>query len=379
MFTNFNPISTMNLRPTRLTTLLATLGLTVSASPLFAGLKDGMKEGTPDLQSIGALTFGPEGILFAADPKGAAIFALACEKADAGTAGKIEKLDAKIAATLGTTVDNILIEDLAVNPEDSAVYVSVSRGRGPDAKPVLLRVAGAEVAVVSLEKATFSKAPLADAPEDKEVGEGRRRENRRLSSITDMAWINGMLAVAGLSNEEFASTLRVLDFPFTGTQKGSSVEIYHAAHGATETHSPIRTLVPMDIAGEASIVASYTCTPLVVIPVKQIEPKAKITGKTIAELGNRNKPLDMIEYEKDGGRYILMANSARGIMKVNTKGIDKAESITEPVPGGGSKGLPYETIEAWKGVTQLAKLGEKQAVILQQDDAGQHLATVELP
>jgi hypothetical protein len=369
----------MNLLPNRSTTLFTALGLTLFASSLFAGLKDGMKEGAAEFQSIGALAFGPEGILFAADPKGAAVFAIACESGKGETAPKIEMIDAKIAATLGTTTEHILIEDLAVNPADGTVYVSVSRGLGPDAKPVLVRVSGDAVGVVALEKVLFSKAPLTDAPDDKEVGEGRRRENQRLSSITDMAWINGMLAVAGLSNEEFASTLRVLDFPFTGTQKGSSVEIYHAAHGREETQSPIRTLVPMDIAGEASIVASYTCTPLVVIPVKQIEPKAKITGKTIAELGNHNKPLDMIEYEKDGQRFILMANSARGIMKVDTKGIDTAEGLTEPVRDGGTKGLPYETIKEWEGVTQLAKLNEKQAVILRQDDKGQHLVIVALP
>jgi len=135
----------------------------------------------------------------------------------------------------------------------------------------------------------------------------------------------------------------------------------------------------MDIAGEASIVASFTCTPLVVIPVKRIEPKAHIKGTTIAELGNRNKPLDMIEYEKDGGRFILMANSARGIMKVDTKGIDSAEPLTEPVAGGESKGQPYETVEDWKGVTQLAKLDATKAVVILQDDAGQHLAILELP
>ena len=360
----------MKLHQARIATLA---GLCLAATtPLRADLKEGMKEGAPDLQSIGALTFGPQGILFVADPKGAAVFAIDLGMAEGGMR-TVQEIDGKIAALLGTTRENIVIEDLAVDQLNAGVYLSVSRGRGPEAKPALVRAGKDGLELVDLEKVRFSKAPLADAPEDKEVGEGRRRENRRLSSITDMAWVNGMLAVAGLSNEEFASTLRVLDFPFTGTQKGSSVEIYHAAHGATETHSPIRTLVPMDIAGEASIVASYTCTPLVVIPVKQIEPKAKITGKTIAELGNRNKPLDMIEYEKDGKRFILMANSARGIMKVDANGLAEAEALTEPVRGGGAEGVGYETIEGWEGVMQLAKLDETDALIIRQDEAGLHL------
>ena len=337
-----------------------------------------MKEGALELKSIGALAFGPEGILFAADPKGASVYAI-----DTGTAAgkaelsKIEKLDQKIAAALGTNSDGIIIEDLAVNPASQAVYVSVSRGRGPDAEPALIKVAGGKIDVLSLDKVSFSRAELSNAPEDKVVGEGRRRRNNRTSSVTDMAWLDGKLVVAGLSNEEFASTLRVIDFPFSGKEAASSVEIYHGAHGKLETHSPIRTLLPLEIEGEPNIVASYTCTPLVTFPVKQIQPKAHIKGNTIAELGNRNRPLDMIEYEKGGKQFILMANSSRGIMKIGTEGIGKIESISERIRG--TAGASYDTIEAWEGVTQLAKLNATQAVIIQKDDDGQHLAPVALP
>ena len=58
------------------------LGLAVVAALAFAGvaradLTEGMKKGTPDIKSISALTFGPEGILFVGDPQGAALFAIA--------------------------------------------------------------------------------------------------------------------------------------------------------------------------------------------------------------------------------------------------------------------------------------------------------------
>ncbi|MGK0185251.1 MAG: hypothetical protein ACI9R3_001027 [Verrucomicrobiales bacterium] len=361
--------------------ILAGITLLATTAPIFAGVKDGMKAGTPALKSIGALAFGPEGILFAADPKGAAIIAIDSSSISANAtptqAAKIEKLDQKIAAALGTDADGITIEDLAVNPVSHAAYVSVSRGKGPDAKPALILISGVKVEPLTLENVKFSSAELSDAPEDKEVGEGRRRQNRRTSSITDMAWIDGKLAVAGLSNEEFASTLRVLDFPFDGTSAASSVEIFHGAHGKMETHSPIRTLLPLDIEGEPNIVASYTCTPLVTIPVKQIKTDAHITGKTIAELGNRNRPLDMIDYKKDGKHFILMANSARGIMKIGTAGMADAATLSERVSD--TAGVGYDTIDDWKGVTQLAKLDATQAIIIQSDDAGQHLVPVALP
>lgn len=360
------------------TAAVATAGIFAIGSPLHAGLKDGMKEGAPKLKSIGALAFGPEGILFAADPKGAAVFAIDTASASkSADLAKIEKLDQKIAAALGTTAEGILIEDLAVDPDSQTVFVSVSRGKGPDAQPALVKVADGKIDVLALDKVRFSRAELKNAPEDKEVGQGRRRQNRRTSSITDMAWVDGKLAVAGLSNEEFASTLRVLDFPFDGKQAASSVEIYHGAHGKLETHSPIRTLLPLEISGEPNIVASYTCTPLVTIPVKQIKPKAHIKGSTIAELGNRNRPLDMIEYEKAGKQFILMANSSRGIMKIGTEGIGDITSINERISG--TAGASYDTIENLEGVTQLAKLNAKQGVVIQKDDDGQHLAPIALP
>ncbi len=87
--------------------------------------------------------------------------------------------------------------------------------------------------------------------------------------------------------------------------------------------------MPYEINGEANILAAYTCTPLVKIPMSELQPGQKIKGTTIAELGNMNKPLDMFVYEKGGKNYILMANSKRGVMKITTEGIDKIEAITQ--------------------------------------------------
>lgn len=47
--------------------------LSLLTSPAIAGLTDGMTEGTVTLQSAGPLAFGPEGILFVADTKAAAV------------------------------------------------------------------------------------------------------------------------------------------------------------------------------------------------------------------------------------------------------------------------------------------------------------------
>jgi hypothetical protein len=192
--------------------------------------------------------------------------------------------------------------------------------------------------------------------------------------------VDGRVIVAGLSNEEFSSRLLAIPFPFSETGKGTSIEIYHGAHGRFETKSPVRTFVPFKIAGEQHILASYTCTPLVKFPVSDLKPGTHVKGTTVAELGNRNRPLDMIVYQKGGKDFLLLANSSRGVMKISTEGIGKAESITEPVKDGGTRGQTYDTIGELKGIIQLDSLDKENALVLVQTEGGsQNLQSIALP
>src|SRR5262245_24926077 len=95
---------------------LLTAGL--FAAGVRADLTESLKQGTPDLKSIGPIAFGPDGVLFAGDPQGAALFAIDSGDRSAGAAAavKVEKVDDKVAALLGTDVKQIRINDLAVNP-----------------------------------------------------------------------------------------------------------------------------------------------------------------------------------------------------------------------------------------------------------------------
>ncbi len=354
---------------------LALLGAVLLAGSAAAvDLTAGMKKGTPDLKMAGPLAFGPDGILFIGDPQGAAIFAVATGDTKAGPGGalKVDGIDDKIGAMLGTNAKGILINDLAVNPASGKAYLSVSRGRGPDAAAVLVRVqAGGKVEEFPLKDVPFSKVAL---PNPAPAG------NRgRTQSITKIAFVKDRIFVAGLSNEEFASTLRSIPFPFRTADKGTGIEIWHTAHGRFETASPVRTFLAYTINGEDNLLAAYTCTPLVKIPVSQLKPGERVRGTTIAELGNRNQPLDMIEYQKNGKEFILMANSARGVMKISIEGIDKSQGLTQPIRGGGKAGLPYETIADLKGVVQLDKLDKDHALILTNTPSGMNLDTIALP
>lgn len=358
----------------RFSLIAAALVLALGASNANADLTSSLKKGTPELKSIGTMAFGPEGVLFVADPVAGSIVALATgdTKADGKGAVKAERLNEKIGATLGTSGDGVLINDVKVNPASGNVYISATRGKSADGTPVLVRLDRAgKLSEVTLKDIPFASITL---PNAKTAANARSKE---VESITGLAYIDGQVIVAGLSTEQFASNLRVIPFPFKEADKGASIEIFHGAHGRVETASPVRTFLPFDIAGQTHIVASYTCTPLVKIPVGELKAGNKVKGATVAELGNGNRPLDMVAYKKGGKDYILMANSNRGVMKVDTTGIDKAEPITAKI--NGTAGLKYETVSELKNVVQLDKLDDERAVILVKNGNNFDLDTIPLP
>lgn len=332
-----------------------------------------------ELTSIGPIAFAPGHQLLVSDPKAATIYAFDVSEQSTQGIGidtDIEDLGAKIAALLGTTRDDIRIIDLAVNPEDGQVFLSVQRGQGEDQEQLLMRVqAKGEIKPVFTEELEFTSTTLPNPPQQ---GTGRRGRNRHMESITDLAFVDGRVIIAGLSNEEFASKLRTIAFPFDQAEEGTSIEIYHGKHGRFETNAPVRTFIPYELQGEPCILAAYTCTPLVVIPLSELENGKRVAGKTVAELGNRNRPLDMISYSKGGTNYLLLANSSRGVMKVDLTGLDTQEAIVTPVED--FAGLSYETIEDLQGVVQLDKLDAEHAVVLIQSESGKlRLRTVKLP
>ena len=341
--------------------------------------------GRVELASVGALAFGPDGILFAADPLAAELFAIDTgEKAGKVTAPALEGVTSKVAALLGTTAKDVTIQDLAVHPATGTAYLAVQRGSGLDAWPAILRVSGeGELEELPMEDLRHMSVRLTDAPDEPD-GSSRRQRNQRLESITDLRFLDGKVLIAGLSNEEFASKLRSVTFPFAmdgEVPAGASVEIYHGAHGSWETRAPVRTFVPFEIGGEEHLLAAYTCTPLVKFSMDVFGSEEKVVGTTVAELGSGNVPLDMESYARDGARYLLITNSRRGVMKVSTEGVEGSEGITDPVGGGATAGLTYETVEYLQGVEQMAKLDDDSFVLLmkERDAKEPRLVTVEAP
>jgi hypothetical protein len=359
--------------------LTIALGLTLTARPPASPAAE-MTTGKVSLMSAGAMTFGPAGILFVGDSVGGSVVAIDTGDTKAPAAAAkidVEGVDAKIAAMVGITADQIVVNDLAVNPVSKNVYLSASRGRGPDAMPLIVRVdTSGKITPVSLDNAKHASVSLSDAP----AANGSGRQNQRMQTITDMAYVNGNLMVAGLSNEEWSSALRSIPYPFNAAPKGATLQIWHSSHGQYETQSPIRTFVPYTIAGQSYVLAAYTCTPLVKIPVSSLQPGVKVKGVEIADLGAGNQPLDMVPYKKGGHEYILIANSSFGVVKLKADNLEKYPAINSPTVTDVA-GVPYDKITNLSNVRHLGQIDDSNVVLLmgRQGNGPTNLSTIALP
>jgi hypothetical protein len=295
------------------------------------------------VQSVSRLAFGPDGVLFVADWKASAIHALVLPKASAPAGGhfNIRDLDRRLAGVLGATPAAIV--DLAMRPGTGDAYVAVVLGAAQ--KPAVVRLAAdgrAERLDLATTKAT--SLSLKDTPQ----GDLKFWDETPLRSltVTDMTWRDGQLYVAGLANTDFSSALRVVPYPFTGSQSVTTVAIYHTMHDQTETRAPIRAMTFVTLNGEPHLLAAYTCTPLVTIPLAAITDGAKLTGKTIAELGFGNTPNGMLAYtaEVNGQpmEFVLVSNSMRSSDAVPLAEIEAANArarLSKMVPFGETSGV----------------------------------------
>ena len=350
--------------------IVVTMVLAFLLTPLFANtsITDGFITGNPEIGSINAMSFGPEGILFIGDSKGAQIVAIDMSADAKATNEKlnIPDIELLLSELLGSDSDQLQIVDMVVNPANQNIYIGAQHSSG---KSFLFLVNNNNLEMVPLGSVSYTKTGVnnAIASDTKD----RRGRSLRKWAISDIKYADGQVMLSGLSSAEFASTFRSIPFPFTQQQKESSLEIYHAAHGKYETASPIKAFTTIQINNEPHLIASYTCTPLVVFPLSELTPGAHTKGRTVAELGNWNTPLDIIEMEKEGARYILMANTNRALMKIKVADIESfGDSLTTPVTErADTAGVDFINLP-FVNVQQLDKLNEKEFVFIQRDAAG---------
>ena len=313
---------------------------------LFAGALSA-QESKISLQSASVLSWGPDDVLFVGDSLGATIYAIELDGLQQRESAliNIRGFDSRLAAYLGLPSSDFIVNDMVVHGPSQTVFFAVTRGLGEQSKVFIISMDNqGRLESLDLGGVEYSKFEITDAPDHQKnfIERGLRGAPEALDiekagtlqrtfTITDIDYYEGEIFVAGLSNEEFSSTLRRIPFPFQGNMAVSYIEIFHAVHNQFETRAPVRTQVIQELDGKPYLIAAYTCTPLVVIPLDSLRDGAKVFGKTVAELGFGNTPVDMVQYRQDDDMKLLLTNTNRNAMAFNVDEVIHGSAMLEGV------------------------------------------------
>jgi hypothetical protein len=346
----------------KLTLLGATSALAIAASALAPATVQAASVSAAAVSSTtatklryaGALTFSPEGVLFVGDNISGAVVAYPFDEGSTPAAAApldVHGIDGKIAALLKTRQSGVRINGMAVHPITHDVYLSVSFG---GVSPALVRISPAGVlSQVDLARAKPTSWVVPDAPTADEHFRDRTGDlpmpmgdkdhikaatSMRSMTIVDMKFHDGELFIAGISNEEFASTLRRVSYPFNGQSSSTAVRIYHVAHERYETRAPIRAMGFATIDGQDTLVAAYTCSPLVLIPTADLKNGAKVTGRTVGDMGN-GQPLSLVSISFQGKPSLFVTNAGHSPRIIPIAGLQKAVAY---LPGNSPHGGIYD-------------------------------------
>jgi hypothetical protein len=237
-----------------------------------------------------------------------------------------------------------------------------------DASALVRFEADGKPALVDLAAVRYTRAALPN-PIDPQKTVEWKKSSRRAEAITDMAYADGTLYVAGLSNEEFAASMWRVPYPFGAAAATTTIESFHGAHGKYETDAPVRAFVPYALKGRPFLLAAYLCTPLVTFALDDLKAQKHVRGRTVGEFGSGNFPLDMIVYKKDGREKLLIANSNLPLMIVDPKDVEAYEGAIDRKVEGYTGGVRYE-IRSGGSVQQLDNLGESHVVVLRRLASG---------
>jgi hypothetical protein len=206
-----------------------------------------------DVRSVSKLAFGPDNVLFVGDWKAARVHALSLP---AGTPNRgdatfnIVDLEALLAKSFGGA--KVYVEDMAARPGTAEVYLAL--GVGAKRTPAVVAVTPNQ-AVRRLDLKTIKATSVSLKNVSTSNFNFWKETPERSFTVTDMKWNSGELFVAGLSNQDFASTLRRIPYPFTDKQTMTSVEIFHTTHNQIETRAPIRAMSFATLGGKPYLIA----------------------------------------------------------------------------------------------------------------------------
>lgn len=298
----------------------------------------------------GVLTFAPDGTLFVGDNISSAVFAYKTDQAQPEQPDpkapplEVDSVDNRIASIVHSKIGHVEINGMAVHPTSREIYLSVSRHSSGGVAPAIVKVSlTGKISELKLNSPDRSEFQIKDAPTadqhfadragqwpvpSPELYHQKAKTPMRSMTIVDMKFHDGELYIAGISNEEFASTLRRVPYPFTDEISETQIKIYHDAHAQWETRAPIRAMTFATVDGKDTLIAAYTCSPLVLIPVEDLKNGAQVEGHVIGDMGN-GQPLSMFIFKYHGEDSLFVTNAAHDPRIIPIASLQHAQVMTE--------------------------------------------------
>lgn len=322
--------------------------------------------------SATVLEFGGEDTLFVADSDAGKVHAYSLPEFEAfeGTprSYNLNGFGAQLAEHFDINQSSIVFYDVVVHPVSREAFVSFST----DSDSYVVRV-NHDGQINQFDLTDEHTSVTLEGAADDSVTFWRDIPASTFS-VTDLDFVDDELFVSGLTTGEFSSTLRRIPFPFDGKEHTASIEMYHALHGQNETRAPIRAMEVVSIDGKKTVVAAYTCTPLVTVPVEELKDGTHVLGKTIAELGYGNTPLDVVSFSATSRRgqtedFVLVLNREKAADLIRMTDLTtavEADSITAKAGPGQTLGVTTSVVPM-TGVLQAADQDSEFLLALQRN------------
>ena len=290
--------------------------LSLSVSPARA---DPFQTGKPDIRSMSALAFGPEGVLFVGRRQGRRRLrrrprARAAARGQ-GARRRSPTSRASWRRSWAPRRPTCMVHDLAVNPiVQAAVPRGVARPRRPGTS------SGCSPTTSPTRACWCGSTPTASprwwisppcaiarvALPNPSTRRRRSRGRRRLAARgrPSPTWPTPTVRCTWRDSRTRSSRPRCgrWRIPSRAPSPRPPSRTTTARTASTRRRRPVRTFVPYPLKGKTHLLAAYLCTPLVTFPVDDLQDKQHVRGRTVGEFGSGNYPLDMVLVKKEGKR-----------------------------------------------------------------------------
>lgn len=297
-----------------------------SGSGTLSNVLEGAQLGDPHLLSAQRLAFGPGGVLLIGDGRSERIVAV--ETGDTSEAARednsfnrIDNLPGLAADAIGPDVasDDVVIEDVAVNPSSFITYIAATRTSTNEAY-VLWVDADADLRLFDMSNVVHAAVDV-------------RPSDGAAALIADLIWFKSSV-IATVTPQSFLRheiTYVATPFEHEGGARHTTTRIFHRSWNQWITEQPMDAFFTFENAvGQRFLAGSFTSSVAVFEASELADGSSEEPGETVFDLLDGRWVLDFEVFQRDDEMRVLLS-VMNLLFDGEAKGIVLSEALfTEP-------------------------------------------------